>query len=124
MKNVLKVFTVLALVALLFTACGEKTTVYTCTDTGYDGFTIQFIFNGDGTFVERCTLSIAGTTSTYDWYRGTYSGNPKKDGIVNLTFTQQYDEDSNTMVIMAAVTLPVTISGGRFTFGNNTFSKN
>jgi hypothetical protein len=123
MKNLLKVFTILALVALLFTACGEKTTVYTA-QTGYQGVTVQFIFNGDGTFVERSVITILDSTTITDWYKGTYSGDPKKDGPLSLTFTHEFDDDSNAYVAMTSVTVPVTVNNGQFTFGTYTFSRN
>ena len=123
MKNCLKVFTILALVALLFTACGEKTTVYTA-QTGLQGATIQFIFNGDGTFIERGVLVIGSSTTTYDMFKGTYTGKPERDGSLSLTFTHEFDEDSNAYVAMTSVTVPVTVANGQFTFGSYTFSRN
>ena len=123
MKNCLKVFTLLALVALLFTACGEsKTTVYTA-QTGVDGTTVQFIFNGDGTFVERCVISISGTTSIFEWYKGTYTGNPKIDGPLTLTFTHHYEDSTHTYALIDSYERTFTVSGGQFTY-TWTFSRN
>lgn len=123
MKNCLKVFTILALVALLFTACGEKTTVYTA-QTGLQGATVQFIFNGDGTFVQRGVITIGSSTTTYDMFKGTYTGNPSRDGTLSLTFTHEYDDNSSAYVAMTAVTVSVTVNNGQFAFGTYTFSRN
>ena len=122
MKNLLKVCTILALVALLFTACGDKTTVYTTTYA--DGVKIQFLFNGDGTFVQRSVITILDSTTITDWYKGTYSGDPKTDGTLSLTFTHDFDTDTKTYVVMTAVTRSVTVSGGHFTYNGLTYSRN
>ena len=124
MKNCLKVFTILALVALLFTACGEKTTVYR---GRYQDLDVAIIFNSDGTFVQRASLTVSGTTVSADWYKGTYTGKPSQDGNLTLTFTHEYNSTSQAWEAVTSMTntvISVTVNNGQFTLGLVTYSRN
>ena len=123
MKNFLKLLSIFVLVALLLTACGtDKTTVYTATYV--TGGNVQFIFNGDGTFIQRLVFTFGNTVSIFEWYKGTYTGDPKKDGNITLNVTYEYDDDSSTYVAITTRTVTLTVSRGQFTYNGFTYSRN
>ena len=89
MKNCLKAIVLIALLAFVFTACGEKanTTVFKGTDTL--GQTHTFNFKSDNTFNYVVSTSSAGSSLSLEILRGTYTGNPKNDETLRCTVTQE-----------------------------------
>ncbi|MBP3709595.1 MAG: hypothetical protein J6I73_04240 [Treponema sp.] len=116
MNNNSKIFLVLAACAavVVFAACKQNApewpVEYTDAATvGIASVTNYFRFEEDGTFLTGTRTSAAGQTIEVKGFSGTYTGNPKADGEVKIT----YSSGTSTL----------TISGGKFTFAGKEYSR-
>ena len=85
MKKVLGALAILVLIALVFTGCGDKATLFRATND--EGISYVFSFDKDGSWTYYMNGSAEGITFNLAIMKGTYTGNPKQDGPLNLTQT-------------------------------------
>ena len=89
----------LVAVALVFTGCGEKATVFKSTD---DGVTSILTFNSDGTWNQSLSGSSNNITVNLISLAGVYTGNPKADGSLTVTLTKKINEYTYLGIALAA----------------------
>ena len=134
MKKVLSVCAIFVLIALVFTACGEKETGTVFKGKDSANRNVFFTFNKDNTWTLKVnhtdnSSSIA-VTYNYIWYSGTYSGDPKTNSTISIT-TKKCADFSNTsfsdttitnnvwpLQPITETTTSVTITNGRFNYGS------
>ena len=139
MKKVLSVCAIFVLIALVFTACGEKETGTVFKGRNSANQNVFFTFNKDNTWTLKVNhtdnSSGIALTFNYIWYSGTYSGNPKTDSEVSIT-VKKVAEISNITTSSTTITntewplrsatettSSVTIANGRFTYANMQFTR-
>lgn len=116
MKTTQKCFLVLAacVAVAMFASCKQNAPewpveyTYAVSSAGAS-VTNYFRFEEDGTFSNGTRTSVAGQAIEVKGLSGTYTGNPKADGEVEIT----YSSTKKTL----------TISGGKFTFGGIEYSR-
>ena len=99
MKKTLGLLIMLVAVALVFTGCGEKATVFKATD---DGITSILTFNSDGTWNQSLSGSSNNITVNLISLAGVYTGNPKANGTLTVTLTKQINQSTYLGVVFAA----------------------
>lgn len=115
MKKFLKTLAVFAAVAALgfgFASCsddddgsGSALVAYSSTDSDGETYTISFYSNNTYTmhmYRESTELGIAGIMDL-DVQKGTYTGDPTKDGSVVCTSVSQVDKEKMGKLMMGAV---------------------
>ena len=135
MKKVLGAHAILVLIALVFTGCGDKATVFRATND--DGISYVFSFDKDGSWTYYMNGSAEGITFNLTLMKGTYTGNPKQDGSLNLTqthgasinwnnITEDTTSITNELFPLVAITpseFTLTISNGRITTSTIVFTR-
>ena len=146
MKKILSGLAILFLIAMVFTGCGDKATIF----VGQDGsLTNSIIFNNDGTWVCHIKGTNQGISFDLDEATGTYTGNPKEDGTITIKVTKMVDISSLLGAALVAYfsngqtsititneqaplqTIPedeqttqtITISGGKFTSNGTVYTR-
>ena len=136
MKRKISLFVIIVVIALLFTSCGSSGTSYKRKD---GGMTYLYLFKTDGTVEYRMEGTEDGINYNLALYSGTYTGDATKDGQVSITFTKVVGSMTNIQSGQTKITnkefplndiassnqstFPITISGGKFTFGDYEFKK-
>ncbi len=134
MKKVLSVCAIFVLIALVFTACGEKETGTVFKGKDSANRNVFFTFNKDNTWTLKVNhtdnSSGIALTFNYIWYSGTYSGNPKANGAVSITAKKQANTSNSSFTSttitntewplesITETTTSVTITNGRFNYGS------
>ena len=135
MKKVLSVLAIFVLIALVFTACGEKETGTVFKGKDSANRNVFFTFNKDNTWTLKVNHTDNTLTYNYIWYSGTYSGNPKTNSTVSITVKKQADTTNSSFTSTTITntewplrsttetTSSVTIANSRFTYGGIQFTR-
>ncbi|MCR4712843.1 MAG: hypothetical protein K5751_00520 [Treponemataceae bacterium] len=79
------------MMALVLTGCGDMAGGATVFKVEHDGITKTITFNTDGTCFAHEKGIQDGIYGDITIFSGTYTGNPKADGILTLTVTKSVD---------------------------------
>ena len=96
---------VIIVIASILLGCEEKSTRFSGEAEGY---TCNYIFNADGTWVSHITGTYKDESfgieiiTDLDVGAGTYKGNPKKDGNLEVTSTKMADMSSALSSLIAS----------------------
>ncbi len=120
------------MIALVFTGCGDKATLFKATN---NGVSYVFSFDKDGSWTYYMNGSAEGITFNLTLMKGTYTGNPKQDGSLPIIITHEATIDYNSispgttsitndvfpLVAITPTSGTIPIANGRITTNNLVF---
>lgn len=110
--------------------CEYKWTAEDGTTECYNTHTVTFY--DDGTFTNTLVGKNDEESWNYTYQKGTYTGDPAKDGKITITATKiaDWDDDDNIKLIDVPeegkeyyTNIEITISGGKFTYEGDEYTK-